>query len=208
MEKFIEAENAEDDDHGAHENAGCDGIFLHAYCSIAYAFPVHFPTYFMKTFRLLVPVALLLAACSSTAPEAGNMPESDTPSLGMPAIDENGNPSSVDEMVVTEDAGGNGDAADGGATGMRTVHMDVTDWAFTPSTITLKKGEKITLELTGVDGDHGISAPDLGIEKKFEAGETVMVTVPTDKTGTFNFRCNVPCGHGHRDMTGTIIIEE
>lgn len=166
----------------------------------------------MKTFHLLVPVALLLAACSFAAPEAGNMPESDTPSLGMPAIDENGNPSSVDEMVVTEDAGGNGDAMmppkGNDASGMRTIHMDVTDWSFTPNAITLKKGESVTLELTGIDGDHGISIPDLGIDKKFDAGETVTVAIPTDKTGTFNFRCNVPCGHGHRDMTGTIVIED
>jgi cytochrome c oxidase subunit 2 len=94
------------------------------------------------------------------------------------------------------------------ASGMRTVHMDANNWAFTPSTITIKKGEKVTLELTGVSGDHGISIPDLGINQKFSAGETVSVSIPTDKTGIFNFRCNVPCGQGHRDMTGTIIIED
>ena len=166
----------------------------------------------MKTLRLLVPVALVLVGCNSATPEAMNIPDSDTPTMGMPVIDENGNPSSVDEMVVTEDAGGNGDAMmapkEKDASGMRTVHMDASSWAFTPNSITLKRGEKVTLELTGVSGDHGIGIPDLGINQKFSAGETVSVAIPTDKTGSFNFRCNVPCGQGHRDMTGTIVIEE
>ncbi len=165
----------------------------------------------MKTLRLLIPLALLLAACTSTTPEASKTPESDAPSIGMPVPDEDGNPSDVEEMMVTEDAGGNGDAMmekKAVPSVARTVHMDATNFAFTPNMITLKRGENVTLELTGVSGDHGIGIPDLGINQKFSAGETVSVAIPTDKTGTFNFRCNVPCGSGHRDMTGTIVIEE
>ncbi len=164
---------------------------------------------FMKTLRLIIPVALLLSACSHTGTEVSSAPESDTPTIGMPVPGAEG----VDEMIVTEDAGGDGDAADapkgGGEAAMRSVHIDVTDWAFTPKVITVKRGEKVTLELTGVSGMHGVSIPDLGVQSaKFGPGETVSVAVPTDKTGTFSFRCNVPCGSGHKEMTGTIVIED
>lgn len=76
----------------------------------------------MKIIRLL-PCVLLLAACSTVTPDTQNAPEPDTPSLGMPVIDENGNPSSVGEMIVTEDAGGDGDAmsAPGAAAGTRVI---------------------------------------------------------------------------------------
>jgi len=93
------------------------------------------------------------------------------------------------------------------ATEARVVRMEASNWDFTPSEVTAKVGEKIMLELVGVSGNHGIAIADLGIDVKFNEGETVTVDLPTDKAGTFPFRCNVMCGEGHRDMTGTIVIE-
>ena len=48
----------------------------------------------------------------------------------------------------------------------------------------------------------------LGISETMYAGENKLVKIPTNKTGTFEFRCNVWCGSGHKDMKGVIIIEE
>jgi len=89
----------------------------------------------------------------------------------------------------------------------RVIRIEASNWAFTPSAITAKVGEKVTLEIVGVSGNHGIAVPDLGLDVKVDEGQTVTVDLPTDKAGTFSFRCNVMCGEGHRDMTGSIVIE-
>lgn len=89
----------------------------------------------------------------------------------------------------------------------RVITIGAVKWAFTPSAITVKKGEKITLRLTSTDGRHGFAIPDLGINQDMPEGQIVSLDLPTDRAGTFAFRCSVPCGEGHREMTGTISIE-
>ena len=90
----------------------------------------------------------------------------------------------------------------------RIITVATSNFVFTPNAITVKKGEKITLRLQGKEGMHGFGIPDLGINTSVAEGKTVDVELPTDQTGTFSFRCTVPCGPGHKEMTGTITITE
>lgn len=92
--------------------------------------------------------------------------------------------------------------------GIHVITMTVTDFAFSPSTIRVKKGENVVLRLTAVNGTHGFGATELGLNVRIEPGETQDIVIPTGTAGTFAFKCSVPCGSGHREMTGTIIIEE
>ncbi|MFH1444575.1 MAG: cupredoxin domain-containing protein [Candidatus Peregrinibacteria bacterium] len=89
----------------------------------------------------------------------------------------------------------------------RIIRVEASNWEFTPATITAEVGEKVKLEFVGIAGDHGVAVPDLGLDVKFNEGETATVELPTDTAGTFPFKCNVFCGEGHREMTGTIVIE-
>jgi cytochrome c oxidase subunit 2 len=43
-------------------------------------------------------------------------------------------------------------------------------------------------------------------EKPIEPGSSKTVTFVADKAGTFKFFCNVPCGEGHREMTGQLVV--
>lgn len=104
-----------------------------------------------------------------------------------------------DETVMESD--------DAMAADVRVVDITATDWSFTPSAVTVKQGEKVQLRLNGDEGIHSLLVTDLGINVRIEPDATVMVDVPTDETGTFNGRCGVPCGPGHRDMSLTIIVE-
>ncbi len=90
----------------------------------------------------------------------------------------------------------------------RIINIEASNWTFTPASITVKKGEKVQLKITNVSGVHGLLVQDLGIDLKLAEGATGTVDLPTDKTGTFSFRCNTLCGEGHKDMTGTITITE
>lgn len=89
----------------------------------------------------------------------------------------------------------------------RTIKMTAELWKFTPNIVTVKQGEKVTLEVTGVSGTHGLAIPELGINETIIQGKTVSIDIPTDKTGTFDFRCSIQCGSGHSEMTGKIVIE-
>ncbi len=90
----------------------------------------------------------------------------------------------------------------------RTIMIHVSNWEFTPSTITVKKDENVSLYLMGMEGSHGLEIPGLGISETIGEGDMKTIKIPTDKPGTYNFFCNVVCGLGHGDMIGTIVIEE
>ncbi len=88
----------------------------------------------------------------------------------------------------------------------RVINLAVDNFSFTPSTISVKKGEKVTLHVTGANGIHGFAAPDLGLNVRVEPGQSVDVVLDTSTAGTFSFFCNIPCGPGHKEMKGSIVI--
>lgn len=89
---------------------------------------------------------------------------------------------------------------------VRIVEVAVDDWSFSPAALVAEKGEKLIVRVVGKEGVHSFAIPDLGINARIEPGQTVDVEIPTDKAGTFAFRCMVPCGAGHRDMKGTLVV--
>ncbi|MEM4255059.1 MAG: cupredoxin domain-containing protein [Candidatus Norongarragalinales archaeon] len=86
--------------------------------------------------------------------------------------------------------------------------MTAKKWEFQPSTITVEKGDKIKLKIKSVDVEHGFKLPDFGVDANLQPGQEVTVEFVADKAGTFTFSCSVFCGDGHRDMKGTLIVEE
>ena len=90
---------------------------------------------------------------------------------------------------------------------VREIDMVAKKWVFEPNTITVNEGDTVTLHITSIDVDHGISIPTFGVNQKLEPGDEVDVTFVADKKGSFPFICNVFCGSGHTDMTGTLIVE-
>lgn len=80
-------------------------------------------------------------------------------------------------------------------------------WEFSPGTITVNKGDKVRLKITSTDVTHSFLLTDYNINTKLEAGQTQIVEFTADKAGSFSFRCGVPCGSGHKEMTGTLIVK-
>lgn len=78
---------------------------------------------------------------------------------------------------------------------------------FTPSTITVNRGDTVKINLTATDTGHGISIPEFNFSLKADQGETKTGEFVATKTGTFTFFCNVVCGEGHKDMKGTLIVK-
>ena len=81
-------------------------------------------------------------------------------------------------------------------------------WEFDPSTITVNKGDTVRLSVESIDVRHGITIPEFRINEVLEPGSKVEIEFVADKAGTFDFSCSVPCGSGHRQMKGTLVVNE
>lgn len=93
-------------------------------------------------------------------------------------------------------------------TAEKVIHLTAKKFRFTPEEITLKKGEPVAIEITSEDVRHGFSLPDFKVRASLKPGETSVVRFTPDKTGQFTFTCDVFCGAGHEDMSGTIRVVE
>jgi cytochrome c oxidase subunit 2 len=88
------------------------------------------------------------------------------------------------------------------------IHITAKKFEFTPDTITLKKGEPVLLVVSSQDRKHGFNLRAFGIRADVNPGETARIQFTPNKTGKFTFSCDIFCGEGHEDMTGTIVVTE
>ena len=98
-------------------------------------------------------------------------------------------------------------AAGGRGAEPRVVKISAKRFEFTPAEVHVKKGETVVLELTSLDRVHGFNLPAFKVRKDIAPKEATRVTLTPDKEGTFPFHCDVFCGDGHEDMTGTLIVD-
>lgn len=94
------------------------------------------------------------------------------------------------------------------ASAMQEITVEGNEFAFTPSTITLKQGQevKLTFKNTG-KFPHNFVVADLNVKTKtIQSGEEDTVTFTPDKTGSFTYDCVVP-GHADKGMTGTLTVQ-
>jgi len=98
--------------------------------------------------------------------------------------------------VVTEPSTGN------------TVEVNITasEFKFDPGVVNAHVGDKVIIHLTSADDEHGIAIEGYNVHVEAQPGDTQTLEFIADKAGTFTFKCNVPCGSGHRDMTGQLIV--
>src|SRR2546426_11434155 len=82
------------------------------------------------------------------------------------------------------------------------VHMTAKRFEYNPSEITLKKGVPVILEITALDRDHGFKIPEFNVRADLKSGEGTRVRIVPDRTGRFEFRCDVFCGSGPGTWAG------
>lgn len=93
----------------------------------------------------------------------------------------------------------------GGAGGAAGPKITLTDFAFTPNTITASKG-KVTFTLVNkAASPHNFAVPDLGIDVLVDPGKTVTKELDLSKTGQFKVICTQP-GHEQSGMIATLTV--
>ena len=90
----------------------------------------------------------------------------------------------------------------------KVIEISAKKFAFTPSTITLKKGEPVILRLTSADRVHGFMSRPLKIDTDIAAGKTTDVAVTPATAGNFTVICDHYCGTGHGNMKMKVAVVE
>src|ERR1700742_1315374 len=88
------------------------------------------------------------------------------------------------------------------------IEVSVKKFAYTPSEVTLKKGEPVVLALTSDDVAHGLKFKELNLNTKFDKGKPGELAFTPDKVGDFVGHCSVFCGSGHGSMTLTLHVTD
>ena len=88
------------------------------------------------------------------------------------------------------------------------IKITAKKFEYSPSSIKIKKGVPVILELTSLDRLHGFNCPKLGVRTNIEPGKVNRVRILAQKAGVYEFYCDVFCGSGHEEMTGKIIVED
>ena len=89
-----------------------------------------------------------------------------------------------------------------------TVEVTASKFAFSPSEITLKKGQPAVIVLKSSDVAHGLRFRELNQDVKVNKGQTVEMRFTPEKTGDFVGHCSVFCGSGHGSMALTLHVVE
>ena len=85
--------------------------------------------------------------------------------------------------------------------------MTANQFTFTPSTLTVNKGDTVQITLTSADVNHGMAIPTFNVNQTVDAGKTATFSFVADQAGSFPFFCNVFCGEGHRNMKGVLTVK-
>jgi cytochrome c oxidase subunit 2 len=94
------------------------------------------------------------------------------------------------------------------ASGVHEFTVTAKQFEFDPSVITVKKGEKVRLMITAIDHNHGFKLEAFDIDQVLKKGDPTLIEFTAAKAGTFEFKCSVYCGKGHRKMKGKLVVEE
>ena|SRR5208282_4646549 len=82
----------------------------------------------------------------------------------------------------------------------KVIEITAKKFEFTPSEITLKKGQLAILRLTTADRVHGFRSKPLKFDTDIPVGKTTDVAVTPDTAGDFTIICDHYCGTGHGNM--------
>lgn len=88
----------------------------------------------------------------------------------------------------------------------RRIDITAKRFAYTPSEITLKKGQPVILVIKSLDVAHGLRFRDLNLNAKIKKGGSAELKFTPDKIGDFEGHCSVFCGSGHGGMMLTLRV--
>jgi heme/copper-type cytochrome/quinol oxidase subunit 2 len=90
---------------------------------------------------------------------------------------------------------------------IKTFNVEAFQFGYEPNEIHVKVGDKVHIHLTTRDVSHSFSIKDLGVSISASPGVAGDGEFVVNKAGTFRWNCHIPCGSGHKVMSGQLIVE-
>jgi cytochrome c oxidase subunit II len=90
----------------------------------------------------------------------------------------------------------------------KVIEITAKKFEFSPSEITIKKGEPVILRLSSSDRVHGFMSKPLKIDTDIPSDTTKDVAVTPDTAGNFTVICDHYCGTGHGNMKMKVTVVE
>jgi nitrosocyanin len=89
-----------------------------------------------------------------------------------------------------------------------TVDMEAGSFYFTPNKISVKKGQKVQINLTAKDMMHDFNIDELGVKSEIvKAGNSTVIEFTADSVGSFEYYCSVG-EHRVNGQVGTLTVTE
>ena len=90
----------------------------------------------------------------------------------------------------------------------KVIQIAAKKYEFSPSEVTLKRGEPVVLRLTSEDRSHGFLLKPLKIDADIAPGKATEVAVTPDAVGQYTVICDHYCGTGHGGMKMKLTVIE
>jgi heme/copper-type cytochrome/quinol oxidase subunit 2 len=95
----------------------------------------------------------------------------------------------------------------GAMTDVKTIEMEAGSFYYNPKSVTVKKGQKVVINLKAVDMMHNINIDELNVHSKtVSSGSTITVEFVADKVGTYEYYCAVG-QHRQKGQVGTLVVQ-
>jgi len=90
----------------------------------------------------------------------------------------------------------------------KVIEIKAKKYDFSPSQITLKKGQPVILRLLSADRVHGFMSRPLRIDTDITPGRGTDVAITPATAGNFTVICDHYCGTGHGNMKMKVVVVE
>jgi heme/copper-type cytochrome/quinol oxidase subunit 2 len=81
------------------------------------------------------------------------------------------------------------------------------DHTFSPNRIEVQKDDLVKITFTAADMPHSFTSDHYRISKRAGSGQTVSFEFRADRTGTFDFYCNLSADDRCRNMKGQLVVK-
>lgn len=82
------------------------------------------------------------------------------------------------------------------------IVIKAKSWEFDQAEYVIPKDTPVKITVENLSGAHGIENKDAGI--KIRGGKSEVVTLAA---GTYEIKCNIPCGAGHSEMKAKLVVQ-
>ena len=90
---------------------------------------------------------------------------------------------------------------------VKEITIEGKNFSFSPSSVTVNKGDKVKVIFKNVMGNHDLVIDELGVAtNRISGGEQDIVEFAADKAGTFEYYCSVG-EHRAMGMRGTLLVK-